>query len=186
RDHADVNAAKNIKAAGHAVSACGDLGTSRSVKQEPIRRATGRTPSLGNPRASARGGSQVPDKSPKVQMVTCGHPPPLILHARQVAALPSARPAPPLGLCEMFRPEYFVDTFALQAGDLLLLYTDGVIEARNSHGAFYPLIERVARWPQKSPPELVDRLCVDLLEHVGGRLTDDAAVIAIQRTQDAV
>ncbi|MFJ5901783.1 RNA-guided endonuclease InsQ/TnpB family protein [Streptomyces sp. NPDC093064] len=45
RDHADVNAAKNIKAAGHAVSACGDLGTSRSVKQEPVSRATGRTPS---------------------------------------------------------------------------------------------------------------------------------------------
>ncbi|MFE4413427.1 RNA-guided endonuclease InsQ/TnpB family protein [Streptomyces sp. NPDC056821] len=45
RDHADVNAAKNIKAAGHAVSACGDLGTSRSVKQEPVRRATGRPPS---------------------------------------------------------------------------------------------------------------------------------------------
>ncbi|MFE4424497.1 RNA-guided endonuclease InsQ/TnpB family protein [Streptomyces sp. NPDC056817] len=45
RDHADVNAAKNFKAAGHAVSACGDLGTSRSVKQEPVSRATGRTPS---------------------------------------------------------------------------------------------------------------------------------------------
>ncbi|MGC4986627.1 RNA-guided endonuclease InsQ/TnpB family protein [Streptomyces sp. DT193] len=43
-DHADVNAAKNIKAAGLAVSACGDLGTSRSVKQEPVGRATGRTP----------------------------------------------------------------------------------------------------------------------------------------------
>ncbi|MGW0994155.1 RNA-guided endonuclease InsQ/TnpB family protein [Streptomyces sp. NPDC002520] len=44
-DHADVNAAKNIKAAGLAVSACGDLGISRSVKQEPVSRATGRTPS---------------------------------------------------------------------------------------------------------------------------------------------
>ncbi|MEU1407939.1 transposase [Streptomyces sp. NPDC005728] len=44
-EHADGNAAKNIKAAGHAVSACGDLGTSRSVKQEPVGRATGRTPS---------------------------------------------------------------------------------------------------------------------------------------------
>ncbi|MEV7004771.1 zinc ribbon domain-containing protein [Streptomyces sp. NPDC093982] len=44
--HADVNAAINIKhAAGHAVSACGDLGNSRSVKQEPEGRATGRTPS---------------------------------------------------------------------------------------------------------------------------------------------
>lgn len=35
RDHADVNAAKNIlSAAGHAVPACGDLGVTRSVKQE--------------------------------------------------------------------------------------------------------------------------------------------------------
>ncbi|MGW2894910.1 SpoIIE family protein phosphatase [Streptomyces sp. NPDC001212] len=49
-----------------------------------------------------------------------------------------------------------MDTFALQADDLLLLHTDGVIEARNSHGACYPLTERIARWPQKSPPELVD------------------------------
>ncbi|MEV7003919.1 transposase [Streptomyces sp. NPDC093982] len=43
--HADINAAINIKhAAGHAVSACRDLGNSRSVKQEPESRATGRTP----------------------------------------------------------------------------------------------------------------------------------------------
>ncbi|WGD43808.1 RNA-guided endonuclease InsQ/TnpB family protein [Streptomyces cathayae] len=35
RDHADVNAAKNIlSAAGHAVPACGDLAVGRSVKQE--------------------------------------------------------------------------------------------------------------------------------------------------------
>lgn len=40
--HADVNAAINIRnAAGHAVSACGDLGNGRSAKQEPVSRATG-------------------------------------------------------------------------------------------------------------------------------------------------
>jgi putative transposase len=44
--HADVNAAITIKhAAGHAVSACGDLDTGRSMKQEPVSRATGRTSS---------------------------------------------------------------------------------------------------------------------------------------------
>lgn len=37
RDHADVNAAKNIlSTAGHAVPACGDLAVGRSVKQEPV------------------------------------------------------------------------------------------------------------------------------------------------------
>ncbi|MGG2458899.1 RNA-guided endonuclease InsQ/TnpB family protein [Streptomyces sp. RGM 3693] len=44
QDHADINAAKNIKAAGLAVSACGDLGAGRSVKQEPVSRVTGRIP----------------------------------------------------------------------------------------------------------------------------------------------
>ncbi|WP_432172643.1 RNA-guided endonuclease InsQ/TnpB family protein [Streptomyces sp. Tue6028] len=58
-EHADVNAAKNIRhAGGQLVSACGDLGTGRSAKQEPASRATGRTPSWGNPRPSGRGGSQ--------------------------------------------------------------------------------------------------------------------------------
>ncbi|MGP3951840.1 RNA-guided endonuclease InsQ/TnpB family protein [Streptomyces sp. 7N604] len=44
RDHADVNAAKNQRDAGLAFPACGDLGTSRSAKQEPVGRATGRNP----------------------------------------------------------------------------------------------------------------------------------------------
>ncbi|MFF3070636.1 RNA-guided endonuclease InsQ/TnpB family protein [Kitasatospora sp. NPDC057904] len=47
RDHADVNAAKNIlNAAGHAVSGRGDLGTGRSVKRQPpaTRTRTGRSP----------------------------------------------------------------------------------------------------------------------------------------------
>lgn len=54
RDHADVNAAKNIlNAAGHAVSGRGDLGTGRSVKRQPpaTRTRTGRSPRA--PRATA-------------------------------------------------------------------------------------------------------------------------------------
>ncbi|MCC2275829.1 transposase [Streptomyces sp. ET3-23] len=59
RDLADVNAAKNIKAAGLAVSACGDLGTGRSMKQEPGGRVTGRPPSEGKPRPSGRGDAKI-------------------------------------------------------------------------------------------------------------------------------
>jgi putative transposase len=36
-EHADVNAAKNIKAAGQAVSGRGDLAIGRSVKRQPPR-----------------------------------------------------------------------------------------------------------------------------------------------------
>lgn len=62
RDHADVNAAKNIlSAAGHAVPACGDLADRRSVKQEPA--ASRDAPhwdhhASRNPTAEAVGGSQ--------------------------------------------------------------------------------------------------------------------------------
>ncbi|MEV0700169.1 transposase [Saccharopolyspora sp. NPDC050389] len=47
-EHADVNAAKNILAAGRAVTACGDLAAGRSVKQEPAegREVTPHQPAL--------------------------------------------------------------------------------------------------------------------------------------------
>ena len=49
--HADVNAAKNIKAAGQAVSGRGDLGTGRSVKRQPpaTRTRPGRSPRAARP-----------------------------------------------------------------------------------------------------------------------------------------
>jgi putative transposase len=51
-ENADVNAAKNVLADGLSVSACGDLGTSRSVKQEP---AGNREELLHQPAAQAVG-----------------------------------------------------------------------------------------------------------------------------------
>jgi len=36
-ENADLNAAKNILAAGHAVLACGEFGLPNSMKQEPLR-----------------------------------------------------------------------------------------------------------------------------------------------------
>ncbi|MFE7776590.1 SpoIIE family protein phosphatase [Streptomyces sp. NPDC057445] len=52
---------------------------------------------------------------------------------------------------------YDVQTFAFEVGDLLLLYTDGAIEARNADGLFYPLTERAApAWTMDDHP---DELC---------------------------
>ncbi|MFD4975143.1 hypothetical protein [Streptomyces sp. NPDC058424] len=38
----------------------------------------------------------------------------------------------------------------------MLLYTDGVIEARNRSGAFYPLAERLPGWSRLRPQALVE------------------------------
>lgn len=124
---------------------------------------------------------EIPDAEPLVRSVTCGHPPPLLLRAHDVVPLEAGQPAPPLGLGALTQTAYHLDTFALRAEDTLLLYTDGAIEARNTDGEFYPLAERLTPQNHRHPTALLNHLRSDLLNHVGGRLDDDAALIAIKR-----
>ena len=126
----------------------------------------------------------IPDARPVTQVINRGHPPPLLLRAGQVTQLRASHPAPPLGLGVLAPAGHDVDTFTFAAGDLLLLYTDGVIEARDAAGRFYPLVERVAAWAENDPANLVKRLYDDLRAHAGGHLDDDAAVVAVERQDD--
>ncbi|NBE52306.1 PP2C family protein-serine/threonine phosphatase [Streptomyces boluensis] len=123
----------------------------------------------------------IPDRGGHVEMIACGHPPPLVLREGRPTTMHARQPAPPLGLGELARPRYHVDRFPFEPGDLLLLYTDGVTEARDSTGTFYPLTERVTGWTEPDPDSFLRRLQRDLLRHVGGHLSDDAAMIALQR-----
>ncbi|MEU8691531.1 PP2C family protein-serine/threonine phosphatase [Streptomyces sp. NPDC048665] len=120
-------------------------------------------------------------QGPQAEMLNCGHPPPLLIHGEQVTVLNSRRPAPPLGLCALCVRNDRADPLSFETGDMLLLYTDGVIEARSPTGAFYPLAERVAAFPASSPEALLHHLHRDLLEHTGEQLTDDVAFLVIER-----
>ncbi|WP_432001983.1 PP2C family protein-serine/threonine phosphatase [Streptomyces sioyaensis] len=121
----------------------------------------------------------VRNDGPFIEMVNCGHPPPLRLRNGTVEILEVAEPALPLGLTAPSESDYRVERFGFSPGDLLLLYTDGVIEARDRSGTFYPLIDRLTSWNETDPTALVRRLHHDLLRYAGGTLGDDAAVIAI-------
>ncbi|MFI1172215.1 PP2C family protein-serine/threonine phosphatase [Streptomyces melanogenes] len=129
----------------------------------------------------------VPDDRQTLGLVNCGHPPPLLLRGGRVIRLDVTHPAPPLGLSELVEPglaaqTFAAETFAFEAGDIMLLYTDGVIEARDDAGTFYPLAERLAAWQGTSPRALLSHLCDDLLSHAAGHcLGDDAAMVAIER-----
>ncbi|MEU8975424.1 PP2C family protein-serine/threonine phosphatase [Streptomyces monashensis] len=127
---------------------------------------------------------EVPDEDRTTRIISCGHPPPLLLGPDSAVTVP-LHPAPPLGIGWLGPSTYTVDVFSFEPGDTLLLYTDGVTEARNTSGAFYPLPERAALWAGQSPEKLVHSLRQDLLAHVGGRLDDDAAVIALCRAPGA-
>jgi serine phosphatase RsbU (regulator of sigma subunit) len=131
--------------------------------------------------------ADIPDDDPIVNLVCMGHPPPLLLHDGAAVPLEIRRPAPPLGLGTLGDASYAPETFPFGPGDQLLLYTDGVTEARDADGVFYPLSERAALaglaagGSAAGPEELLRHLTRDLLSYVGGSLGDDMAMIATMR-----
>ncbi|MEV4116620.1 PP2C family protein-serine/threonine phosphatase [Nonomuraea sp. NPDC049695] len=123
----------------------------------------------------------IPDDRPVLTIASCGHPPPLLLRDGLAVSLDCSQPAPPLGLGGLGEPQNMLASFPFEQDDLLLLYTDGVIEARDATGTFFPLAQRAALRTEEQPDALLKDICHDLLAHVGGRLGDDAALIAIRR-----
>jgi serine phosphatase RsbU (regulator of sigma subunit) len=115
--------------------------------------------------------------------ISAGHLPPLLVrHDRQVK-LPPARPATPLGLrfSDGHPP---VHTMQLEPGDRLVLYTDGVVEARRL-GQFFS-DERLADFVVRASasghagPEVLRRLIQAVLEHQHGVLQDDATILLLE------
>jgi hypothetical protein len=123
----------------------------------------------------------IPDDEPVVRLANCGHPPPLLLRQGRVSALDTGESSPPLGLADVHSPAVVVESFPFDVGDVLLLYTDGVVEARDHDRVFYPLAERLPAWVGDDPPTLLGHLRDDLHAHAGGRLGDDAALVAVER-----
>jgi serine phosphatase RsbU (regulator of sigma subunit) len=116
-----------------------------------------------------------------LQVVNRGHPPPLLIHDGTVRALEPKVPALPLGLGDLDGEVQQADAYELRVGDTLLLYTDGVVEARDRAGVFYPLADRLARWTSCDPGDLLGLIRDDLIRHAGARLADDVAMVVIHR-----
>ncbi|MEQ8145130.1 PP2C family protein-serine/threonine phosphatase [Streptomyces sp. OP7] len=116
-----------------------------------------------------------------LEMVNCGHAPPLLIRDAEVAAVETEHPAPPLGLRALSDDSPHLQVVPFDDGDQLLLYTDGVTEARDADRAFYPLSEGLARHLCDEPDRTLAALHEDLLDHVGGRLHDDAALLLLRK-----
>ncbi len=119
------------------------------------------------------------DGSGRVEAVNCGHLPPRLLHDGRASAVTLHRTYVPLGLAGLSREARATDSFDFPPGATLLVVTDGVTEARDAAGAFYPLDERVGAWAGRGPGELLDALQVDLEDFSGGVRRDDVAALAL-------
>lgn len=98
-----------------------------------------------------------------------------------VEAVEPTHPAPPLGLRALSGELPSLQVLPFADGDQLLLYTDGVTEARNHDREFYPLAEGLARHVCEEPARTLDALHDELLMYVGGRLHDDAALLLLRK-----
>ncbi|WP_416985622.1 PP2C family protein-serine/threonine phosphatase [Streptomyces sp. T028] len=124
-----------------------------------------------------------------VEVVGFGHEPPLVVGGAGVRPLPCGEGLP-LGLGDLVgvgaEAGPAVLRVAVTAEETLLLVTDGVTEARDAAGEFYPLAEEVAgavrRDPRTARPDrLVAFVREGTLRHCGGRLADDTTIFAVRR-----
>ncbi|WP_280697483.1 PP2C family protein-serine/threonine phosphatase [Kitasatospora sp. GP82] len=117
----------------------------------------------------------------RVTIINHGHIEPVLISGGEVHAL-TGPPALPFGLGTLAAELPVAYTHRLAPGDVLLLCTDGLIEARDSTGAFYPLLDRLRHRfggrPAPRPSDVIDFLDTDLPRHARA-LHDDVAILAI-------
>lgn len=115
---------------------------------------------------------------------SAGHPMPLLVRDGAVRPL-ALQPTPPLSMAAEFGlPQ--VGEIHLRRGDVVLLYTDGLTEARNRDGDFFPLEHLLPELVEgdRSLEAVADALLDRLREFVRSDLGDDVALVLLRPSLD--
>jgi serine phosphatase RsbU (regulator of sigma subunit) len=119
-----------------------------------------------------------------LRWVSAGHPAPLLLRKGRLVNGLDVTPAPPLAL--QLAPGPPVEgSEALEPGDMFLLYTDGLTEARRPGGELFS-VERLGEFIEReaasgrASPETLRRLREAIIERGVGTLTDDATAVLVE------
>ncbi|MGX8910171.1 PP2C family protein-serine/threonine phosphatase [Streptomyces netropsis] len=128
--------------------------------------------------------AEIPHSGDELRLVNRGHPAPLLLHGGRVRSAEPSEPALPLGLAELGPGEGRTDTVPFPPGTTLLLYTDGLTEARDRTGAFYDPVAGLAGRVFAGPEALLDAVLSDVSRHTGGCISDDMALLAVTHGRD--
>jgi len=122
--------------------------------------------------------------------VSAGHPAELFLRGgRALPPLPTPT-ALPLGLGHMIdRPPGVIEQ-QLERGDVLVLYTDGITEARDADGELFG-VDRLTEFMVSAinegipAPEMMRRLILTIVSYEQGELRDDATAAALRWQPDS-
>ena len=121
----------------------------------------------------------------RLTWTTCGHPQPL--HVRRGATLPELdiEPGAPVGMGALAPVVGEVVEVALEPGDGVLLYTDGVTDAEGPDGEYFgedrlrDLLEREHQ-SGRAPQEVLRRLVRSAVTYQSSRLRDDASMVYLR------
>ncbi|MDX6593205.1 MAG: phosphoserine phosphatase RsbU/P [Gaiellales bacterium] len=113
----------------------------------------------------------------EIEMARAGHPPPILWRDGATTELDGGK-GPAVGIYPESAFEQMVEL--LTPGDLLVLYTDGVVEARRGSELFGPerLAAAVERHADSPPGELCDHLVAELMQFADD-VRDDAIVLTV-------
>jgi serine phosphatase RsbU (regulator of sigma subunit) len=123
-------------------------------------------------------------RSGVLEYCNAGHPDPLVLRSGGAVEMLTVRSA----LLGAFPQTQFEPAqVSLAAGDVLLLYTDGVTEARGPGGRFGDerIASLLARSSRVSVSSLSDNLVKEVADYASGALSDDVAIMALERVEGA-
>ncbi len=124
---------------------------------------------------------EVQSDSNHVRWLNAGHMPPLILRGDKLTELPQGAAA--LGV--LAEPAFVEQKIALQHGEVLVLYSDGLIEARNEFGEFFGeqrLNNFLPTLNGLSATEIGVRLLSEVERFVGeARAHDDLSLVVLKR-----
>jgi serine phosphatase RsbU (regulator of sigma subunit) len=119
----------------------------------------------------------------KMELLSCGHPGPLLLGDEQPRFLDQGEGSLPLGLGHLSSEPRIPVTIPLDGYDAVLFYTDGATDARNTAGRFFSLENCAAVRGGGCYDTLVDRLGRELTRYVGHAPDDDVALLLVYRDE---
>ncbi|MFJ3766792.1 PP2C family protein-serine/threonine phosphatase [Streptomyces sp. NPDC090082] len=125
---------------------------------------------------------EIPPGHEVLRVLNKGHPEPLLLHPDgTVTVLTPGEFSLPLGLGDLAPEPDRADVWDFPADATLLLYTDGLSEARDGTDVFFDPASWLAGRASASPDRLLGALVGDVRRFTGGARSDDMALLAVRR-----